>query len=280
MRLSNLFDHVEQHLLVSEIIQLHSENPENIYEIALQDCNERGKKDILDLGCGYGGFSANLKNLEVGSSLLGIDRYENNRRPFLQVANDLGILGEFRWGNADELLAEIKRDLDIILSGYSLYFFDNLLPMISARLRENGVFIAITHSESVLEELLHEIREIAKTVVADPDRDVFGLNDYLHGFTAENGLEKLSGSFAEIKQLDFPNSLVFNADTIEHCFIYIEFRISILPREIFEKHCCSKVEFLERLKAAVHLKLGQSDQYNLNKNDCIFICRKPIQSTQ
>ena len=138
------------HKTIGELIKEHSENKEDIREIAKGLINFDEIHDILDIGCGFGWFEESLAN--GFHSILGIDCLEANEQGFLSVAKRVASKSLFKQMLLPAPIDVEADSFDLVVSAYSLYFFPGVLPEVRRVLRPGGIFLIITHSASMLEE--------------------------------------------------------------------------------------------------------------------------------
>jgi SAM-dependent methyltransferase len=237
------------HKIIGELIKEHSENKEDIREVAKRLINFDEIHDILDIGCGYGWFEEALPG--GFRSILGIDCLDANEQGFLSVAKKVAATSLF----VQTLLPapiDVEADsFDLVVSVYSLYFFPGVLPEVRRVLRSGGVFLIITHSASMLEE-------------GEEFFDFSNLRQVINNFSAENGAGILKAQFDNIKALDYVNSLVFTKEEKDNLAKYIDFK-----REFISKDVSPAV-----VKAKMIYELETRGSMRFNKNDRIFVVRK------
>lgn len=235
------------HTEVGAIIQHHSENKEDI-RLVVRDVIpwDDGIKNVLDLGCGYGWFE---EVMPAGLDLIGgIDCLEENERPFLAAARPKAHEVFFFRMTLPEQTGLSTGRFDLIVSLYSLYFFPAFLPEISRMLKPGGLFLCLTHSESMLEEGQHYF-------------DFKNLRKVIEHFSAENGHDILRPFFKEVRHIDYPNSLVFHRGDERSLAMYIDFKKEFIEKDV------NPVVVREKMIA----ELGRKGELKFNKNDRIFL---------
>jgi SAM-dependent methyltransferase len=237
------------HKTIGELIKEHSENKEDIREVAKKLIDLTKVRDILDLGCGYGWFEEALLN--GFHSILGIDCLEANEQGFLSVAKRVAAQSRFKRILLPAPIDAEADVFDLIISAYSLYFFPDVLPEVRRVLRPGGAFLIITHSASMLEE-------------GEEFFNFSNLRQVINNFSAENGNMLLGKHFKQITAVDYINSLVFVKEEKEDLAKYIDFK-----REFISKDVSPVV-----VKAKMIYELEMRGIMRFNKNDRIFVARK------
>lgn len=237
------------HKTIGELIKEHSENKEDIREVAKHLINFDKIHDILDVGCGYGWFEESLTN--GFHSILGIDCLEANEQEFLSVAKRVASKTLFKQILLPAPIDVEADSFDLVVSAYSLYFFPGALPEVRRVLRPGGTFLIITHSASMLEE-------------GEEFFNFSNLRQVINNFSAENGAGLLKAQFDDIMALDYFNSLVFTKDEKDDLVKYIDFK-----REFISKDVSPAV-----VKAKMIYELETRGSMSFNKNDRIFVAHK------
>jgi len=237
------------HKTIGELIKEHSENKEDIREVAKKLVDLGKVRDILDLGCGYGWFEETLPN--GFSSILGIDCLEANEQGFLSVAKRVAAQSAFLQLPLPAPIDAKADAFDLIIAAYSLYFFPDVLSEVHRVLRPDGAFLIITHSASMMEE-------------GEEFFDFSNLRQVINNFSAENGNMLLAKHFEHIKAVDYINSLVFVKEEKDDLAKYIDFK-----REFISKDVSPVV-----VKAKMIYELETRGKMRFNKNDRIFVAHK------
>ena len=237
------------HKTVGELIKRHSENKDDIREIAKKLIDLNGVHDILDLGCGFGWFEESLAN--GFRSIVGVDCLEANEEGFLSVAKRIATTSHFLQVLLPAHINVEPESFDLIISAYSLYFFPEVIPEVQRILRPEGAFLIITHSASMLEE-------------GEEFFDFSNLRQVICNFSAENGEMLLRQYFENIHATDYINSLVFTKEEKDDLAKYIDFK-----REFISKDVSPAV-----VKAKMIYELETRGVMRFNKNDRIFVVRK------
>lgn len=237
------------HKTIGELIKRHSENRDDIREIAKKLIDLNSVHDILDLGCGFGWFEESLAN--GFRSIVGIDCLEANEEGFLSVAKRVATTSHFLQVLLPAHINVEPESFDLIISAYSLYFFPEVIPEVQRILRPEGTFLIITHSTSMLEE-------------GEEFFDFSNLRQVIYNFSAENGEMLLRQYFENIHATDYINSLIFTKEEKDDLAKYIDFK-----REFISKDVSPAV-----VKAKMIYELETRGVMRFNKNDRIFVVRK------
>jgi SAM-dependent methyltransferase len=242
---ANLVSHRE----IGELIKEHSENKEDIRDIAKREIKENNIHTMLDLGCGYGWFEEVLAGeLDL---VFGIDCLDENKAGFLKAARRITKKAVFKKMRLPAPIKMPPDSFDLIVSAYSLYFFPGVIPEVKRLLCPEGVFLVITHSESMLKE-------------GEDFFDFSNLREVIRHFSAENGEAILKKYFSRVTSIDYPNALRFTKNDGDHLAQYIDFKKEFISRDVKPEIVRDKM--LEELKTKGIVKL--------NKNDRIFMVKK------
>lgn len=241
-------DH-ELHTLIGGIIRESSENKKDIRSVVCGAVPWERTRRVLDIGCGYGWFEDVIPDgLEL---VVGIDCLEENRAPFLRKAAARSRRAEFHTLRLPVDTGLPDRSFDLVLSLYSLYFFPEALSEISRLLDTGALFVALTHSSSMLEEGQHYF-------------DFRNLRKVIERFSAENGEALLRRHFTEVDHIDYTNTLVFHGGDEKKLAMYIDFKKEFIEKDVDPA--------LVREKMVGELR--ERGELRLNKNDRIFLARK------
>ncbi len=241
-------DH-ELHARIGDIIRERSENKTDIRSVVSSAIPWEGVKSVLDLGCGYGWFEEVMPGgLDL---IVGVDCLKENEGPFVGKAAARSHRAEFHVLRLPAETGLPALQFDLVLSLYSLYFFPGAIPDIWRLLGTGGLFVALTHSTSMLEEGQHyfEFRNLRKVI---------------ERFSAENGEGLLREYFKEVEHIDYTNSLVFRNGDEKKLAMYIDFKKEFIEKDVDPN--------LVREKMVD--ELNRKGEVRLNKNDRIFLARK------
>lgn len=274
--ITKTYEKVHDLLLTRYIIKTYSTNKNDIRDMAISGMNFKNVKKVLELGCGYGFFIEKLKDmLNDNAIVIGIDMVENNREPFLHSVASIQYKGEFITGKAD-IIREMKNEsFDLIITSYSLYFFPHLIRDIARILSPEGVFIAITHSESTLREAIGIIKNCMEKTGIHIDQDTI-INKLFYSFSLENGKKQLNKYFENVEEKYYINSMIFNIENINDCIFYIQKKRSLIYKEVIE-HMPDRVRETEIcVESSIVDHTKKHGSMILNKDDGVFRCSGPI----
>jgi SAM-dependent methyltransferase len=237
------------HRSIAELIMNHSRNREDIREVAKRQVTWREVRTMLDLGCGYGWVEQSVPpGLDY---ILGLDCLAENRAAFLETSGKIAKGVEFKQVRLSTDIPAPSTAFDLVIAAYSLYFFPGIIPEVKRLLRPQGVFLVITHSESMLEE-------------GQQFFDFRNLREVIRSFSAENGEEKLRNHFSRVDFIDYPNTLLFTTGSDRDLASYIDFKKEFISRDVDPKVVTEKM--LEELR--------KNGSVKFNKDDRIFVARQ------
>lgn len=275
-KLTDTFGRVQLHKNIGDIILRFSTNPLPIGSVAYKDLIYSNTIKVADLGCGYGRCISNFRNIVPnGSKYTGIDPLKSNKAPFLEKAARAGFKGTYIRGKVESLAKFPDEHFDLILCNYSLYFFINELPLITSKLKPDGLLITITHSNKSLNELLDDLQIVLK-LDHKPNWNELGSEQILDNFNAENGKELLTPYFKSIKKIEYKNNLLFKKDHIDTLFELLDFKKTTLIHHNDFADFIKTSAFNERLRKMIIQKMEYNGEYILNKDDTIYQCREPL----
>jgi SAM-dependent methyltransferase len=237
------------HAKISELIKAHSENKTDIRSIAKRMIKWKNVQRAIDLGCGYGWFEDALE--ESLDLIVGIDYFIENAPLFMKHAKKTAKEAIFKMSALPTTIDFPTGYFDLVVCAYSLYFFPDILPEVKRVLHNGGVFVIITHSESMLEE--------GKRFF-----DFKNLRTIIENFSAENGEAILKKHFQSITSIDYHNSLIFHKGDEEDLALYIDFK-----REFIKKDADPNL-----VRETMIRELMRNGEFRLNKNDKIFLVKK------
>jgi ubiquinone/menaquinone biosynthesis C-methylase UbiE len=271
VNLAKVFHDTELHQKVARIICDHLINFQDIRNIALDGISFTNLRSILDLGCGFGYFTRGLKDkIVTNATIIGIDRHSKYRHLYLEACNEAGIKGEFI-SNGISVIENIpEKSVDLILCSYALYFFPEYIKQISRILKNDGVFVVITHARPHMKEFTQYVKDILYNEGIHC-REPLPYESLISGFSNENGQELLSEYFADVKDIIYKGRLLFNDTDFESFKTYFKFKRSFfIPCKETDIDDMSAV-IMERMKN----DLQRLKKFEISKEDIIFVCRNP-----
>lgn len=241
------------HAKIGQIIRTHSENKTDIRKVANGLIEWRGVQRAIDLGCGYGWFEEGMKS-GIGKKLkliVGIDCLQENKPFFIQHAKEVAVDAVFLKRKLLNRIDFPADYFDLAICAYALYFFPEILSEVKRILRKGGIFLVVTHSESMLEE-------------GKQFFDFRNLRTVIERFSAENGENILKKYFRNITAADYPNSLVFQKGDKKNLSLYIDFKREFIRQD-------ADPDFV---RETMLRELSKSGVFRLNKDDRIFLVKK------
>jgi SAM-dependent methyltransferase len=256
------FEDPARHAEIAAIVRRNSTNHADVREAALSGLDLTACRAILDLGCGFGFMTEMVApRCAEDAHIVGVDACAGNERPYLQCLERAGRTGRFVCSRIDDKIDWPDQAFDLVVASYSLYFFPQVIPEIARVLAPQGVFIALTHSEESVRDLLR---------MFGAREGYSSLLPLSRNFSAENGQRLLGSRFSEVERIEYPNTLVFDADHKEDLFTYLCFK---LP---FMYPASESRDTPTRLRESARTALGRRQQVILAKDDAVFRCRKPV----
>ena len=270
-QIHKVFDDVQAHLRIADLIQRFSTNKHDVRRTSLEGLDLKECRQILDLGCAFGSFTDKLKGrVSLEAVATGVDVIGGYEPLFLAACRRAGIHGRFFSTGTSILKSFADRSFDLILCSYALYFFPEMIPEISRLLRRKGTFVAITHHRQNAGEMIELIKGILDTMGLFHERDL-PLESITGRFSAENGDALLRPWFGKIHVIDFPNRLVFSKQDIEYFLDYYRFKSPLYFTDTGLDMEAIVPVVSEQIRRAASERQG----ITISKDDCIFICALP-----
>jgi SAM-dependent methyltransferase len=276
-KIREVFRDVLNHREMERIIRRCSTNPDDIRQTALAGADLTSCRNVLELGCAFGSFTGALKcRLHPRARIAGLDIIPEYEPFFLEACAKAGYAGRFSSDGVHQIAGFPPSDADLILCSFALYFFLDVLPDIARILKPDGLFITITHASGNMRELIDVIRSILKARrIIQPD-DVLPIEEILKAFSAENGKALLAPHFGKIRQIDFPNTLVFPPQDIGAFIDYYRFK---RPFFLAGTPPAADIILPDLTRARAGRAAGRQT-LSMCKDDAIFICSHPRSSKE
>lgn len=268
-----VFRDVQKHRLIEQLIRRFSTNKDDIRHMTFRKHDFSNCRDILELGCAFGAFTEALKGrLHQSAHIRGIDIIHEYKKYFLEACRRADYEGTFSAGGVEEIKKYESDTFDLVLCSYALYFFPHVIAEIPRILREDGIFITITHSRHDMQELITLTKKILKQNALLDDQQVLPIEIVVGRFSAENGKKQLRPYFHSIKSTDFKNQLIFEPQEIDYFMQYFHFKKSffLVGTEAERK------DIVSQLSEALADEAAKDKKIIMSKNDRIFICSQPV----
>ncbi|MBN1663639.1 MAG: class I SAM-dependent methyltransferase [Deltaproteobacteria bacterium] len=272
-QIRRVFKDARKHRSIGQLIRRFSTNQGDIREVTLRGIDLTNCRKVLELGCAFGAYTESLKGrLHPDAVIKGIDIIPEYKIFFLEACRRAGYEGTFSSAGVEQIKHDDADAYDLILCSYALYFFPYMIAEIPRILKENGTFIAITHSRHDMQELISLTKKILRQNGLLDERQPLPIEIIVGQFSAQNGRKQLKPCFDHIRAIDFKNRLIFEPSEIDHFFEYFHFKKSffLMGTEAGQKDIVSQL--LEALAEAAM----RGRNITMSKDDRIFICTRPI----
>jgi len=248
---------------MSRIIRQHSTNARDVREVLLEGLALPDARQVLDLGCGFGFWSEALARRVSGAArFVGVDVCAGTAEAYVERLRAAGREAQFVCRDLSSAVLDWpSASFDVIIAGYSLYFFPEVLPEVARLLVPAGVFVGVTHTQQSCRDLL------AVVGLAEDDP---GLVELIGRFSVENGARELERWFVQVQRVDYENSLVFSRGHFDELWDYLCFVLEVAlatGRRGFEQ--------LLYYETKVRAHLADLQEVVFRKDDAAFVCRSP-----
>jgi len=269
--LANVFKDAEKHLKIADIITRHISNKSDIRIFALNGLDISKCQNILDLGCGYGFFTEALRGkVHPKVKVTGVDRFTEYEKFFSQSAEKAGVSSNFLYKGISVLEKMESNSYDLILCSYALYFFPEMVAHISRILKDDGLFVAITHAIPHMHEFADYVRKILREEGHNLD-SCLPYEKLIKEFSDKNGYQILTPYFSKISKKKYEGVLIFGAGDYEDLIHYFNFKHSFfIPEEIDADDKLHQM-IIRKIKR----DMGANQELRITKNDVIFVSSGP-----
>ena len=272
-KIRQVFRKVQKHLLIEQLIRQFSTNKEDIRKKALTRADLSCCANVLELGCAFGSFTGALKDrLHPAAEIIGLDIVPEYKPFFLEACKRAGYNGSFSASGINLIKKYSAASFDLVICSFALYFFADIIPEIARVLRKEGRFIAITHYQSNMNELIGITRKILEKKKLLEHNDPLPVEVILRQFSAESGRERLSEHFSRVSSIDFKNRLIFQQQEINSLMEYFHFKS---PFFLFGTDTDSNI-IAEELILELQKTAAKNKVITMCKDDRIFICSRPL----
>jgi len=272
--LADVFNDVSAHMLISGIIRNQLTNDRDVREEAFRGLDFSGCREILDIGCGFGFFSGGLAGkLDSDAVITGIDRHEKYRQSYKETAENAGIKNNFISEGISAISRFDESSCDLVICSYALYFFPEFIPDVARILKDDGLFIVITHSCPHMKELTFLVKGILASENIPHER-LLPYELLINRFCDYNGTGLLSPWFSNIIRKEFRSEIVFSPSDFEKFAEYFRFKFPFFI-------LCGKEDenkLTRLILNRVAQLLEETGSFNITKDDTIFICSKPMKN--
>ena len=274
-KIRKVFRDVQKHLAIAQLIRHFSTNKEDIRKTALQQTDLSHCKNVLELGCAFGAFTEALKGkLHPQAKIRGIDIIPEYRPFFLAACERAGYPGHFSPAGIDRIKKYPAHSFDLLICSYALYFFPDMISEIARILKNDGLFITITHSHKDMQEMVGIVKKILRHNHLLAENQLLPIEIIFEQFSAENGAKLLHPFFGKVVNIDFKNTLVFQPQEINHFVDYFQFKKSFF---LMGTDAHNKI-IISQLLQELQDRAMKNNLLSMCKDDRIFICSHPITS--
>ena len=220
-----VYRNVQKHRHIEQLIRRFSSNKKDIRHEALNCVDLSNCRRVLELGCAFGAFAEGLRGrLHQDAVIEGLDMIAAYEPFFLAACRRAGYPGKFSASGVESLCGMPTGGYDLILCSYALYFFVEMVPDIARLLKNDGIFITITHDLCNMQELIHITRKTLKEQGLLENNQLLPVELITRRFSSENGEACLEPFFNNIRKVDFHNTLVFQPWDIYFFVDYFQFK--------------------------------------------------------
>ena len=270
-KIRQVYRQVLKHRRIEKLIRQFSSNKEDIRIKALSQVNLSECRKVLELGCAFGAFTGALKGrLHPQAAITGLDIVSEYEPFFLEACMRAGYRGTFSSSGVHTIKRIPSGSFDLIICSFALYFFIEMIPQIARILKKGGFFVAITHDECNMEELITITRTTLEEHQLLAKNQLLPVELILRQFSADNGEILLRPYFSEIRKIDFKNSLIFQPWEIDFFIDYYQFKSPFF----LTGTGADKKNIVEKLMHKLQDIGAESKMITMCKDDAIFICTK------
>ena len=270
-KIRQVYRQVLKHRRIEKLIRQFSSNKEDIRLKALSQVNLSECRKALELGCAFGAFTESLKGrLHPRATITGLDIVSEYEPFFLEACMRAGYRGTFSSSGVQTIRKMPAETFDLIICSFALYFFVEMIPEIARVLKKDGFFIAITHDECNMEELILMTRTTLEEHRMLENHQLLPIESILRQFSADNGEKLLRPCFRRIQKIDFKNSLIFQPWEIDFFIDYYQFKSPFF----LTGTGADKKNIVHKLLHKLQDTGAQSNMITMCKDDAIFICSK------
>jgi len=268
-KIRQVYRQVLKHRRIEKLIRQFSSNKEDIRLKALSQVKLSECRKVLELGCAFGAFTEALKGrLHPQAAITGLDIVSEYEPFFREACVRAGYRGTFSSAGVNEIKKMAAGSFDLIICSFALYFFTGMISHIARILKKGGFFIAITHDECNMEELIAMTRTTLEEHHMLAKNQLLPIELILRQFSADNGETLLRPYFSEIQKIDFKNSLIFPPWDIDFFIDYYQFKSPLFLMGTG----ADKKNMVEKLMNKLQDIGAESNMITMCKDDAIFVC--------
>lgn len=248
------------HARISALIRRHSSNDHEVREELLRGLDLSAARDILDLGCGFGFWAEALAaRAAPGAVLTGVDACAGDEASYVGCVEAQGRRGRFVAAHLVSGLPFQDGAFDVVVAGYSLYFFPGVIPDVARVLGPQGSFLAVTHSEESFTGILEAVGLA---------RESCPILRSLRRFSSENGAALLEDTFREVERVHYLNTLTFEEPDLGDLLAYLSFKLPLVRTGVR-----FGAELPDSFVQAASEALRHRGRIVVDKDDTLFVCK-------
>jgi ubiquinone/menaquinone biosynthesis C-methylase UbiE len=269
--LAEVFKDTHFHQAVARIIARHLTNHVDVRNAALNGLDLGGARKVLDLGCGFGFFTEALQGrVHPQAMITGIDRQPGYKSMYMDTCRQAGLKGSFSGEGIQSIKNIESNSVDLVICSYALYFFPAFIPEIARIMKEDGVFVTITHAKPHMIEFTSYLKEILfkNDIVLN---GVLPYEKLIDNFSSENGYNLLFSSFDKISEKKYISALEFKHEDFSDFVTYFNFKHSFFLPETHQED----EQLIRLILDAIRQDLKGEKVITITKDDVIYTCTCP-----
>lgn len=271
----NHFKDDEMLRVKQEINVKYRTNPITNREHLLSALALRGDEDVLDVGCGNAFLLSLVAQHVPHGSVLGVDVAPGILAAARRRFEDMGLRGEFRLMDADNLSALPRNAYDRVIANYMIHYVNNMEDVLNEfyhLVRPDGVVMLATESVHSMPEMfmIHYDSMEALNFPAETFRATPKVR-----FSLENGKSLLEKHFQTVTVSYYRDALEFSEPAPFIEFYTVGHRYCALASRPDPRVSASMYDALKaEVERRVVEKIESEGHFIVSKTTGAFLCRK------